>query len=99
MSLMSDIKNSQQELKNSGISDGKIRNTLVEPRITNTLIESKSLVLEEEANFLEVETNATVECYMQSKFKQIMDLDNISDSMITSSLSFKKNRKQIFQAG
>jgi hypothetical protein len=96
---MSDMKNSEQGLRNSGISNGRFTNTLVEPRITNTLIESKSFVLEEEAKFLEVETNATVECYMQAKFKQIMDLDNISDSMITSSLSFKKNRKQIFQAG
>ena len=28
-----------------------------------------------------------------------MDLDNITDYMITSSLSFKKNKRQVFQAG
>jgi hypothetical protein len=28
-----------------------------------------------------------------------MDLDNITDDMITSSLSFKKNKRQVFQAG
>ena len=56
-------------------------------------------MIEEEANFVEVETNASIECFMQEKFKKIMDLDNISNEQITSSLAFQKNKKQLFQAG
>ena len=68
------------------------------PKTTISQIQRKSFLFEE-ANFLQVETNASVKCFMQSKFKQIMDLDNITDFMITSSLDFKKNKKQLFQAG
>ena len=65
------------------------------PKTTISQIQRKSFLFEE-ANFLQFETNASVKCFMQSKFKQIMDLDNITDFMITSSLDFKKNKKQLF---
>ena len=56
-------------------------------------------MIEDECDFEKTETNAAVECFMQEKFKKIMELDGINDEQITESLSFKQNKKQLFKAG
>ena len=65
----------------------------------SSVLKMSSLMENEEANFIRVETNAQIECFMQAKFQKIMELDGISNDEITSSLAFSRNREQLFKAG
>ena len=56
-------------------------------------------MIDDQFEFTKTKTIAVVECFMQEKFKKIMELDGIKDEQITESLSFKENKNQLFKAG
>ena len=46
---------------------------------------------EEQPNFMEIETKAKIESFMQDKFQKIMKLDGIKNEQVIKSLNFNRN--------